>query len=254
MKRLLLLPLIAGVGAADFERELAADRPDATESPCTVEAGRFQVESSLWAYGRDRTGGVETRTWTVAETNFKVGLHADHDLQLVLQPYVRESRRGLADSDSEGFGDVEIRWKWNLWGNDGGGDALGLMPFVSVPTRTAVSSGEWQGGAILSYAVELPAGWGLGIQGEVDRVWDGDSRRHEWEFIHSIVAGRDLTERLGIYLEYFGASGAGAYEANLSAGVTWALGADMQLDLGGVYGLNDAAADFSVFQGVTFRF
>lgn len=254
MKHWLYVPLIAGAGAADFERELAADRPDATESPYTVEAGRFQVESSLWAYGRDRTGGVETQVWSLAETNFKVGLHKDHDLQFVLQPFVRETRRGLEDSDAEGIGDIEVRWKWNLWGNDGGRDAFGVMPFVSVPTGTSVSSGEWQGGLILMYATELPAGWGLGVQAQVDRVWDFDARRHEWDFRHSIVAGRDLTERLGLYLEYFGVAGAGDYEANLSGGLTLAIGADVQLDLGGVYGLNDAAEDFSVFQGITFRF
>ena len=31
------------------EREMAADRPDATESPVTVEPGRVQIESSLSA-------------------------------------------------------------------------------------------------------------------------------------------------------------------------------------------------------------
>jgi hypothetical protein len=254
MKIPVLISLVAVGHAAEFQRELAADRPDTTESPYTVEAGRFQVESSFWAYGRDKTGGIETQTWTIAETNFKIGLAADHDLQFVVRPYVRESRRGFANSDAEGFGDVEVRWKWNLWGNDGGPSALGLMPFVSVPTRTAVSGGEWEGGAILTYATELPADWGLGVQGEIDRVWDDDSRRHEWDFLHSIVVGRDLMDRVGFYLEYFGVAGARSYEANLSAGLTWVLGDDVQLDLGGVYGLNDAAEDYSVFQGITFRF
>lgn len=254
MKYLPLLATLAAAQAADFQRELSADRPDTTESPFTVEPGRFQIESSLWAYGRDRTGGTETQAWTVAETNFKIGLAADHDLQFVVRPYVRESQRGFANSDAEGFGDVEVRWKWNLWGNDGGSSALGLMPFVSLPTQTAVSSGEWEGGAILTWATDLPGGWGLGIQGEVDRVWDEDSRRHEWDFLHSIVTGHDLTETVAFYLEYFGVAGAHPYEANLSAGLTWAIGSNLQLDLGGVYGLNDAAEDHSVFQGITFRF
>lgn len=254
MRVAIWMSLIAACHAAEFQRELAADRPDATESPYTVEAGRFQVEASLWSYGRDRTAGVETQVWGIAETNFKIGLARNHDLQFVVQPYVRESLRGFENSDAEGFGDVQVRWKWNLWGNDGGGSALGLMPFVSVPTQTAVSSGEWEGGVILTHATELSGGWGLGIQGEVGRVWDEDSRRHEWDFMHTIVFGRDLVGGLGAYFEYFGVAGDRPYEANLSAGLTLALGADVQLDLGGVYGLNDAAEDFSLFQGITFRF
>jgi hypothetical protein len=254
MKALAWIACLATASAADFERELSADRPDATESPYTVEPGRFQVETSLWAFSRDREAGVETRTWSVAETNFKIGLAADHDLQLVLRPWVRESLRGLGRGEAEGFGDIELRWKWNLWGNAGGRTALGVMPFVSVPTRTAVSSGEWEGGVILTWATELPAGWGLGVQGEVDRGWDDASRRHEWDFLHTLVIGRDLTERAGIYLEYIGVAGAHPYEASLSGGLTVAIGADLQLDLGGTYGLNDAAEDFSIFQGFTYRF
>ena len=254
MRIAIVISLVAAGHAAEFRRELAADRPDTTESPYTVEAGRFQVEASLWAYGRDREAGVETQSWTLAETNFKIGLAEDHDLQLVVRPYVRESRRGLENSDAEGFGDVELRWKWNLRGNEGGASALGLMPFVSVPTRSSVSGGEWEGGVILMQACELPGGWELGLQGEIDRVWDEDSRRHEWDFLHSIVLGRDLGADFGAYLEYFGVSGAHPYEANLSGGLTWALGADVQLDLGCVYGLNEAAEDYSVFQGITFRF
>lgn len=254
MRSLALIVMAGAVQAADFERELSADRPDTTESPISVEPGRFQVESSLWAYGRDRALGVETQTWTVAETNFKIGLTPCQDLQFVVRPYIRESQRGLADSDAEGFGDVEVRWKWNFWGNDGGKTALGLMPFVSVPTQTAVSSGEWEGGAILTYAIDIAEGWGLGIQGEIDRVWDEDSRRHEWDFLHTVVLGRDVTESIGVYLEYIGVTGAHPYEASLSGGVTWGIGSNLQLDLGGVYGLNDAAEDYSVFQGITYRF
>ena len=34
-------------------RELSPDRPDATESPLTVDAGRFAVEMSLFDFRRD---------------------------------------------------------------------------------------------------------------------------------------------------------------------------------------------------------
>lgn len=249
-----ILALAAAAQAADFERELSADRPDTTESPYTVEPGGIQVESSLWAWSRDRSGGVDTQSWTVAETNVKFGIAADHDLQLVIRPYIRESERGAAVSDAEGFGDIDVRWKWNLWGNDGGKTAAALMPFVTVPTGTSVSTGEWEGGLILAFASDLGGGWGFGAQAEVDRVWDEGSSRHEWDFLHSVVVGRDLGENFGVYLEYFGITGGHPYEAYLSGGVTWALGPDVQLDLGAVAGLNDAAEDLSLFQGITFRF
>ena len=75
-------------------RDLEADRPDATESPRTVDAGHFQVEMSLLGYSRDRSGGMRSESWTWAETNIKYGLNDSMDLQLVFSPYVRESVRG----------------------------------------------------------------------------------------------------------------------------------------------------------------
>ena len=42
-------------------RDLSPDRPDATESPITVDAGRYQVETSLFDYRRDQ--GNETFTY-----------------------------------------------------------------------------------------------------------------------------------------------------------------------------------------------
>ncbi len=250
----LITVVAAAAQAGDFQRDLSPDRPDTTESPFTVEPGRIQVESSIWAYARDRSDGVESQTWTFGEANVKFGIADNHDVQIVLRPYIRESLRGAAESDAEGFGDIDLRWKWNLWGNDGGATAAALMPFVTIPTHTAVSTGEWEGGLIFTFASDLGGGWGFGAQVEIDRVWDGDSGRHEWDFLHSVVIGRDLGESFGVYLEYFGVSGGHPYEANLSGGFTWALGPDVQLDLGAVAGLNDAAEDFSIFQGMTFRF
>lgn len=42
-------------------REMSTDRPDKTESPYTVDAGRFQIETDLVAYTRDSRNGQTTR-------------------------------------------------------------------------------------------------------------------------------------------------------------------------------------------------
>jgi hypothetical protein len=109
MKKMLVMMLVgvAPVSGGDFLRELSADRPDATESPNTVEAGRFQIESSLWSYERDTVPGVRMETWVFGESNLKVGLTEDMDLQWVVRPWVREIERGGGVREEvEGFGDA----------------------------------------------------------------------------------------------------------------------------------------------------
>lgn len=248
---LLALLACASVGA----RGLSPDRPDTTESPITVEAGRFQIESSLWSLSRDKDSAGSVNTWIFGESNLKLGLTADQDLQLVLRPWIEERERAAGlESRSQGFGDVELRWKWNLWGNDGGSTAMALMPFVAIPSQTGVSLGEWEGGVIMPVSVDLCERAGLGFQVEVDRAWDEATGGHEWQLLHSVVLGIDLTDSTGLYLEYIGVVTGGAYEATGSAGLTWASSEEFQWDLGVTWGLNEAAEDLSIFQGFTCRF
>lgn len=247
---------VGAAGAAESPlRELEADRPDATESPRTVDAGHFQIETSLLGYGRDRSGGMTSESFTWAETNIKYGLNECMDLQLVFSPYVREIERGGGmRSVSEGFSDITLRLKWNLWGNDDGGTAFAVFPYVKMPSGTDVSNDKWEGGVIFPFAMDLCEGVGLGFQAEFARVWDDADGDYGIDFLHTAVLGFDVTEKLGIYIEYLGVTGDHPYEAYASGGATWAFSDTFQWDAGVVLGLNDAAEDLNTFIGFTVKF
>ena len=100
---------------------------------------------------------------------------------------------------AEGFGDVTVRMKWNLWGNDGGDTAFALFPFVKIPTGAGLGSDSWEGGLILPFGTTLDNGLSLGLMAEIDVVEDGGGN-HDFEFLHSAVIGFDLTEELGLDL------------------------------------------------------
>lgn len=233
---------------ADQMRELSADRPDTTESPVTVDAGHIQIEASLFDWRRDGRDDV----YTAMATNFKIGLTDCTDLQIVFDSYTWENNAGPA-GDAEGFGDVTLRYKWNLWGNDGGSTALALFPYVKIPTGTAVSNEEWEGGLIIPFSMELREGLGLGLMAELDSVAD-DNGGHDFEFVHTAVLGFDLTEKWGCFLEYVGVLGEDRYEAYASGGITYSITSNVMLDCGGQAGLNDDAEDIGAFSGFTVRF
>ncbi|MES2995926.1 MAG: transporter [Verrucomicrobiota bacterium] len=225
-------------------RDLSADRPDTTESPVTVDAGHIQIEASLYDFSRERSDDVHT----FGATNVKFGLTDCTDLQFVFDSYIWDE-----GADAEGFGDITMRYKWNLWGNDGGRTAFAVFPFVKIPTGTAISNDEWEGGLILPFSIDLAEGWSLGLMAEADVVAD-DAGSHDFEFIHTAVLGHDITERLGGYLEYVGAAAEDGYRALGSAGLTYMLNPNLMIDGGCRIGLNDAAEDFGMFTGITVRF
>ena len=219
-------------------RDLSPDRPDATESPITVDAGRFALEASLFDYRRD--SGIES--YTYGSLNFKAGLTHNMDFQTVV-----DIRSGSQD-DWDTFGNLTFRLKWNLYGNDGGDTALALMPFVTAPTR----DGKWEGGIIIPWATQLTDIIGLGLMAEFDYVHNGDD--DDFEFLHTAVLGFFLTDILGAYTEYIGILSENHYQAYLAGGMNYEINSNLLLDFGVQAGLNSDSEDFGFFTGFTKRF
>lgn len=228
-------------------RELSPDRPDTTESPLTVDAGAYVIEASYFDWRHDKGDD----SYTVMATNFKVGLTNDIDLQTVFDAYTWEDPK--SGKGAEGFSDVQLRLKYNVWGNDGGSSAFAIFPFIKIPTGTELSNGEVEGGLILPFGTDLADGIGLGLMAEIDRV-HGEDGGYDTEFLHSAVLGFDLTDRIGMFTEYIGIAGPAPYQAYFAGGFTLGIHEDFVLDCGTQVGLNDHSEDLGVFGGFTKRF
>lgn len=251
-------------------RDLSPDRPDGTESPRTVDAGHFVIELSFVDYARNSETNTETLTFF--DTNLKLGLTNDIDLQLVFQAYANErtDMPGAATTESDGFGDVQLRLKVNLWGNDpveqggtqgpqlfGIDTAFGVMPFIQFPTGTDLSSEHAEGGFILMLGLDVAENWGIGLMAEFDGVYDDADGNYDFEFVHTAVLGFDVVEPLGAYVEYIGSistDGNIGYQASFSGGVTYGINDNLVLDAGLRAGLTNDVDDLVLFTGLTVRF
>ncbi len=238
-------------------RDLAADRPDSTESPITVDKGHWQIESSVVSVAKNSSGGVDTETWTWGETNIKYGVSDNIDLQLIFAPYILEKVKvGGVETRTEDASDVTLRMKWNMWGNDGGKTSLALFPYVKIPTKTAFSNSRWEGGLIVPFAIDLNDKWSLGLQAELAYVYDEVDSDYDLDLLHTAVLGYSVNDRVGVYVEYLGImnSDSNPYESYASGGITYAIHDQLQWDVGVVYGINDAAEDSNVFTGFTVKY
>lgn len=230
-------------------RALSTDRPDTTESPYSVDEGRWQIEMEIAAWTLD---GGDLAARSFAETNVKYGLSASSDLQLVIPTYTQEI------NGDEGFGDIQIRFKHNLWGNDEGDRALAIMPYLKLPTaRGDLGNGHLEGGLILPFAFEGAAGWSIGCMGQVDMVSDEDGSGVMAEALVSVAAGHDLTDRTAMFIELaglFSPEGSEEHEAYFNSGFTWMQSDMLQWDLGLRVGLNSASDELTPFFGVSQKF
>lgn len=229
-------------------RPLSTDRPDTTESPYTVDAGRFQFELEIAALTRD--GGDSS--YGLGELNAKYGLDDFTDLQIVLPLY------NHVVGGAEGFGDMQVRVKRNLWGNDEEGTALAVMPFIQLPTGgDGISSDEVEGGIIVPFGFEGPGGWGFGVQAELDVVADDAGSGHYFSFLTSATAAHALTEKTGVFFELvaiFSEGSEATSEYYFNTGLTYGVTDTLQLDGGVRVGLSSDSDDFTPFIGVSEKF
>ena len=101
----------------ELMRDLSDDRPDATESPVTVDAGHYQLEVSFVDYSHNDHEGEQVNAWNILDSNIKVGLLNNVDLQLIVTAYTEEESdtSGAPSETINGFGDITLRTKVNLW-------------------------------------------------------------------------------------------------------------------------------------------
>lgn len=229
---------------------MSTDRPDTTESPVTVDAGHFQLETDLVVLIFDRNGPTETSGYEVLPTNVKLGVLNWMDLQLVVEPYHRVASRaeGVRVVD-HGYGATTLRLKMNLWGNDGGATAFGLMPFVSY-----VDDGV-DAGLIAPLGFSLPHGFDAAVMLEGDLIRRDDGERG-LDGLASATVSHDLIEPLAGFIEVVGVLP--TYDSALSTlalnfGLTFGVDDDVQLDAGTRLGAAGPIADLELFLGASAR-
>jgi hypothetical protein len=249
ISRIMTLATLAGMLPTFADgplRGLSTDRPDTTESAYSVDKGHVQIETELGSFTRD---GGDWSEYTLGEMNAKYGLTNSTDLQFVLPAYTRV--RG----GDEGYGDIEVRLKHNLWGNDSGETAMALMPFVKLPTAHGhLGNGEFEGGLIVPYAFSAPGNWSCAIMGEVDMAYDETENDYTVLGLASATASHGITETTAGFLELvgiFSAETSGDIEGYFNTGLTWAAAENWQIDGGIRVGLTNASTDCTPFLGVS---
>jgi len=245
----------------DLRRPYNTDRPSKTDSPFTIDAGVFQVESDVWNWTLDKENHVRTRTWIMSNTNFKLGLTNWMDLQIFPQFYVntRTSGSGFGKPvTNDGFGDTTVRLKVNLLGNDGGKLVIGFLSSLKIPTNTGHTGNHvWEPGFGLPVNYSLP--WGLTFFGQtrldvLDQPRSSDMRV-QWQ--NPIGLSRTIIRNLSGYVEFYDAVSTGrnqAWVGTLDTGLIYQVTPNFSIDLNAFFGLTDSAPDYNVFSGFGYRF
>jgi hypothetical protein len=248
----------------DEMRKFTPDRPTKGYSVRTVDAGHVELETDFVSYTYSRYLGITTHSFEAFDPNLKIGITnwADFEIQFngLQSQQSFDSATGAGVAHGTGFGDVLLRTKINLFGNDSGPMGLAIIPYVKVPSSAPViSNGAVEGGLIAPLALRLPQDYIVTLMTEVDELKNADDYRRYTNFVNLIGVSHPFPgiEGANATVELYSSAGTDPATPPIytfDAGMNFRLDKHTILDVGLNLGLNKAAPKAQIYSGISVRF
>ncbi|MBL9203359.1 MAG: transporter [Opitutaceae bacterium] len=247
MNQRLLLGLLGIVVAA------SALRAQVTETPATVEPGKFFLRMDAVTVGvnRDKAEPMRFTALGLASSILSIGMTQNVDVQIGAQFFVRETVQlggGARDSRS-GWGDTAVRAKWRFWSDNALGASAAVIPYVKIPSKTTgVGNNHVEGGFIVPWAMKLALGTEIGAMGQWELKRNDANNGYDSRWYASGFVRQALVAGFGVYGEAtLAASSASSssFVGGAGGGVTWDFSKFLQFDYGVSRGLGGRATDWT---------
>ena len=255
-----------------LRREFDSDRPGITDSPRTIDAGHVQLETDLFSYSHHRTFTrnasnevvtTDESTYSTGTLGIGIGLTNSTELQIQTTSFesmtVKTSEgNSITKNHYNGVGDTTVRLKWNIFGNDSEGPAMGIIPELKIPTNSShIGNHDVEAAIGVPLLVMLPNEWNFNIMPKWYMVRNDDTSGYHAEMLTGISLGHHIACDLSGYGEFISQSSSGSdsgWGTSAGAGVMYNINSRIQLDVSIDFGLNAIADEFNFSTGFVFRF
>jgi hypothetical protein len=247
----------------DLLRKFAPDRPTKGFSVRTIDAGHVEIESDFVNYTTSNSPGGTVHSVQAFDPTFKLGVTNWMDVEVQFNGLqYTESFSGPSPfnfQNATGFGDVFLRTKMNLFGNDSGPAGFALIPYVKLPSSTPlISNGAVEGGLIAPLALR-PDDFIVTLMTEVDDLKSATGNNRYANFVNLVSVSHPVpgTEGINAMVELYSSVGTDPGTApiyTLDFGMNFKLDQHTILDIGLNFGLNSAAPRAQIYTGISARF
>lgn len=226
---------------------MRTERATQADSAFTAESGHVQLEMETLALRTAWDSSVPTQA-ELFRILARVGVTDNVDVQILL-PALTWAGFGTDATVLDASDAYTLRGKWNLWGNDGQGLALAVLPWVRIPVdASGVNAGlSVPFGGVLGEKLGLGgmltvAGTHLGASPQLQTFASGYV---SWDFGAGISAFGDVS--VDVSVREFAALW------KTSAGLVWLFHPNMQVDTGMITDVGASEPRLSWFTGFSIR-
>lgn len=240
-----------------YMRPMVPDRPGITESPYTVDAGHFQLESDGLRLLNSRDGNARDQSLYLNHVLMKIGLTNQTDLQVGINSYTINKHwedKTTKPERQARLGDMVVRLKRNILGDDNKRFALAAIGYVRLPTGKAVGDGAVEYGLLVPVVYKLPHDWNVGAQAEAEWLYDRESASHFLLLTPTFTIDKEFTEWLEGFVELVGYwdTSQNRWKSSVNLGPQFDVSKNLQFDIGTHIALN-SQTDHEYFVGFSFR-
>ena len=243
---------------APLEGTIATGRPSFGTGTQAVPAGRFQLETG-YTYSAQGDDGTQTYPTPL----LRVGLVDRVEFRLSTAGYVQ------ADAGEDGLTGPRVGFKFEVFDERGLRPALAIQPSVLLPLGEVPGGHTYDPLLQIAAAHSLPGPFAVAANVSVGAstastagggIGSGAAQATTAQaaaYAHSEQLSYFPTGRVGLFVEHFATytdAGDGDDQQNLDVGATYLLNDNNQVDVVLGVGLNEAAPDYFVGAGYSFRF
>lgn len=243
-KGIVLTVLLLASGLALSQESIQADRPDQTETPVLVPAGMVQIETGF-LYEKPSSGNSVMLLPTILT---KYGVNDRFELRLVTEFQI-EDNNGMRSS---GLAPVVAGFKVKLAEENGIIPQTSFIGHLQFPNLASPEFAALHLAPAFRFVMQHTLNDRIGLSYNLGAEWDGESPGAI--YLYTLSSGIGLTDKLGMYLEFFGFAPEVSQAAHsFDTGFTYLLNNDMMLDISGGFALNEYAPDYFASIGFSFR-
>lgn len=231
-------------------RDYCPTRPSLGQSACTIEPGRFALETALSDWERSS----DSDTVLFGDTLLRLGLSDATELQVEWTPL------GIAHDRAGGgniarTGDVQIGTRVALRNPDGKGLSYGVQPSIVVPVgRKPIGQGGWGAAMVAPVSYDLSDTINLQFSPELAWMPREDRGGNAVVATGTLGLGFLLSKACQLTSELQWQRADHAAEHRLALAVAWQVSDDFFIDAGGVAGLDDHTPGLRLYSGLSRRF
>ena len=260
LKQILILPALLFICQAGFylmaqetAPPLITDRPDQTESSCTVPLKSIQIETGILI---EEDKGINGEYSGKQYPGFLLRYGLSPNLEIRFGGAFGNIRHHPSESAGAssvtGLFPLQAGAKIFISGERGIWPELAFIGGLNLPeTGHPELSTDHLTPVMLIAASHslneyLGLGWNLGAE------WESFNPKANG--IYSVVLGISVSDRLGAFIETYGRYSPGEdADHRANAGITYLLGPNIQLDASAGLGITEAAPDYFISAGASFR-